>query len=63
MYSARGLTLRPRSREEFAAFFNGFELVEPGVSLAADWHPELGEVIETAGDDPIPGYTGVARKL
>ncbi|MGW7198840.1 SAM-dependent methyltransferase [Streptomyces chryseus] len=62
LYSAKGLTLRPRSRAEFTAFFNGFELVEPGVSLAAEWRPELGEVVPVAGDDPIPGYTGVARK-
>lgn len=29
---------------------------------AADWHPELGEVIDVPGDEPIPGYAGVARK-
>ncbi|ORT55715.1 SAM-dependent methyltransferase [Streptomyces sp. CB03238] len=62
MYRARGLTLRPRTREEFTRFFDGLDLVEPGVSLTADWHPELGEVVPVAGDDPIPGYAGVARK-
>ena len=35
MYKARGLTLRPRSRDELAAFFEGLELVEPGVTLTA----------------------------
>lgn len=62
MYRARGLTLRPRSREETARFFGGFDLVEPGVSLAAEWKPELGEAVPVAGDDPIPGWVGVARK-
>jgi hypothetical protein len=62
MYKARGLTLRPRTREEVARFFDGFELVEPGVSLAAEWRPELGEPIPVAGDGPIPGWVGVARK-
>ncbi|MEU1126543.1 SAM-dependent methyltransferase [Streptomyces sp. NPDC005899] len=62
MYEARGMTLRPRSRAELTAFFHGLEIVEPGVSLSADWRPELGEVIEVPGDDPIPGYAGVARK-
>ncbi|MFJ8647606.1 SAM-dependent methyltransferase [Streptomyces sp. NPDC093546] len=62
LYQARGLTLRPRTREEFARFFDGLELVEPGVSLTAEWHPELGEAIPVAGDEPIPGYAGVARK-
>lgn len=62
MYKARGMTLRPRSRAELTAFFDGLDLVEPGVSLSADWHPELGEVIDAPGDEPIPGYAGVARK-
>ncbi|GAA2923844.1 SAM-dependent methyltransferase [Kitasatospora cinereorecta] len=62
LYKARGMTLRPRSRAELTAFFHGLELVEPGVSLSADWRPELGEVINVFGDDPIPGYAGVARK-
>ncbi|MER6995612.1 SAM-dependent methyltransferase [Streptomyces sp. NPDC000410] len=61
MYAARGLTLRPRSREEFTRFFDGLDLVEPGVSLTAEWHPELGGAIQVTGDGPIPGYAGVAR--
>lgn len=62
MYKARGMTLRPRSRAELTAFFHGLELVDPGVSLSADWHPELGEVVDVPGDEPIPGYAGAARK-
>ncbi|MER5276556.1 SAM-dependent methyltransferase [Streptomyces sp. NPDC002809] len=62
MYKARGMTLRPRSRAELTAFFHGLELVDPGVSLSADWHPELGEAVDVPGDEPIPGYAGVARK-
>ncbi|MEV7671849.1 SAM-dependent methyltransferase [Streptomyces sp. NPDC088752] len=62
MYKARGLTLRPRSRDELAAFFDGMEFVEPGVSLTAEWHPELGEPVPVPGDEPIPGWAGVARK-
>lgn len=62
LYKERGLTLVPRTRDEFAAFFDGLELVGPGVSLATDWRPELGEVVPLSGDGPIPGYAGVARK-
>ncbi|MBF6329634.1 SAM-dependent methyltransferase [Nocardia transvalensis] len=29
----------PRTRDEFAAFFDGFELVEPGLVHAPDWRP------------------------
>lgn len=62
MYAQRGLTLAPRTREQFTRFFDGVEFVDPGVSLAAEWHPGLGEVIDVAGDDPIPGWAAVARK-
>ncbi|MER5884769.1 SAM-dependent methyltransferase [Streptomyces sp. NPDC001941] len=62
MYKARGMTLRPRSRAEFVRFFEGLELAEPGVSLTQEWHPELGERVPVQGDEPIPGYAGVARK-
>ncbi|MEV6162821.1 SAM-dependent methyltransferase [Streptomyces sp. NPDC052052] len=62
LYKARGMTLRLRSHAEFSTFFGGLELVEPGVTLSADWHPELGPVVDVPGDEPIPGYAGVARK-
>ncbi|WP_433574219.1 SAM-dependent methyltransferase [Nocardia brasiliensis] len=29
-----------RSRTQFAAFFDGFELVEPGITYAPDWRPD-----------------------
>ena len=48
-----------RSHEAFAAFFTGLDLLAPGVVLAANWHPELGE---QPGSDDIPLYVGVARK-
>ncbi|MEW1720079.1 SAM-dependent methyltransferase [Streptomyces sp. NPDC093109] len=62
-YRARGLTFAPRTREEVTGFFRGLELVEPGVSLAADWRPEPGEPVQVPGGGPVPGYVGVARKL
>ncbi|MFF2329486.1 MULTISPECIES: SAM-dependent methyltransferase [unclassified Streptomyces] len=62
LYKARGMTLRLRSHAEFSRFFDGLDLIEPGVTLSADWHPELGEVVDVAGDEPIPGYAGVAHK-
>ncbi|URM89026.1 SAM-dependent methyltransferase [Streptomyces sp. MRC013] len=62
VYRGSGLTLRPRTREELTRFFDGLEPVEPGVTPAADWHPEPGDPAPAAGDDPIPVYAGVARK-
>ncbi|NGO78660.1 SAM-dependent methyltransferase [Streptomyces sp. YC504] len=62
LYKARGLVLALRTREQFERFFHGLEFVEPGVSLTAEWHPELGERVPVAGDEPIPGYAAMARK-
>ncbi|MFF1678699.1 SAM-dependent methyltransferase [Streptomyces sp. NPDC058256] len=62
MYRRRGLTMALRGREEIARFFDGLELVDPGVALVADWKPELGEVVEVEGDEPVPGYSAVGRK-
>ncbi|MET9130206.1 SAM-dependent methyltransferase [Streptomyces antibioticus] len=57
-----GITLALRSREEFARFFDGLDLVEPGVAVVLDWHPELGEPVPGQEDGVIPGYGAVARK-
>jgi O-methyltransferase involved in polyketide biosynthesis len=38
-----GTTSNPatiRTREEFAHFFDGLDLVEPGITFAADWHSD-----------------------
>ncbi|MGH8825099.1 MAG: SAM-dependent methyltransferase, partial [Jiangellaceae bacterium] len=51
----------PRSRDEIMAFFDGFELVEPGLVRASDWRPD-----DTAADDESPtGFIlgGVAQRL
>ncbi|MEU1176072.1 SAM-dependent methyltransferase [Streptomyces sp. NPDC005820] len=59
---AAGVTLALRSREEFGRFFDGLELVDPGVAVVPDWHPELGEPVPGQEDGVIPGYGAVARK-
>jgi hypothetical protein len=59
---AAGVTLALRSRAEFGRFFDGLELVEPGVSVVHHWHPELGEPVQGQDDGVIPGYGAVARK-
>lgn len=51
LYRASGLTMDMRSRDRFARFFDGLEVVDPGVVVAEEWHPELGE--------PVPGQEGV----
>ncbi len=50
----------PRSRAEFTRFFDGLELVEPGVVSVSDWRPEPGAPRPTAAD--VCKYGGVGRK-
>ncbi|MDH6217902.1 SAM-dependent methyltransferase [Streptomyces pseudovenezuelae] len=59
VYRRGGTTAQVRSRGEFARFFEGLELIDPGIQLAAHWHPELGGR-RTQGEQ-IPLYVGVAR--
>ncbi|MER5524544.1 SAM-dependent methyltransferase [Streptomyces sp. NPDC002677] len=59
---AAGVTLALRSREEFGHFFDGLDLVDPGVSVVHHWHPELGEPVPGQDDGVIPGYGAVGRK-
>ncbi len=50
--------LIPRTRHEIGAFFNGFDLVEPGLVFPTRWNPIR------VGDDPGAQwmYAGVGRK-
>jgi hypothetical protein len=59
VYEASGAApYRTRSLEEFTSYFDGLELVDPGVVLVADWRPEPG-----AGRGPeIPQIGAVGCK-
>ena len=50
-------TLTMRTHAEVAPFFEGLELVEPGLVLIDGWHPGPGDV-----DGQTPFHGGVARK-
>jgi hypothetical protein len=58
-YEASGaVPYRTRSLEEFAGYFDGLELVEPGVVLVADWRPDPG----ASRGPEIPQVGAVGRK-
>ncbi|MEV5341705.1 SAM-dependent methyltransferase [Streptomyces sp. NPDC052676] len=59
---AAGVTLALRSRAEFTRFFDGLDLVDPGVAVVNEWRPELGEPVPGEEDGVIPGYGAVGRK-
>ena len=48
-----------RSGKEIAAFFDGLDLVDPGLVLLSQWRPDE-QVL--AGDDRIGMYGAVALK-
>ena len=50
---------RPRSREEFARFFGGMELVDPGIVSIGSWRPAKWSVVPAPED--VITYGAVAR--
>jgi hypothetical protein len=46
-----------RRPDEFASFFDGLDLVDPGVVACAKWKPDRA----SAGDQGVPVHCGVAR--
>lgn len=60
IYRRAGMTIRVRSLEEIAAFFEGFQLVEPGVVRLPHWRPDSGQT--DFDERPFPGAGGVGRK-
>ncbi|MFJ2579325.1 SAM-dependent methyltransferase [Kitasatospora aureofaciens] len=59
-YNARGIPLQIRDKAETEAFFDGYELLDPGVTLVHHWRP----VADAAPvrDQDIAMYAGVAVK-
>ncbi|MFF7340932.1 SAM-dependent methyltransferase [Streptomyces sp. NPDC008163] len=51
-----------RTREEVARFFDGFELVEPGLVAMPEWRPENAAAPENEDPYAFSGIAGVGRK-
>ncbi|MEW2548389.1 SAM-dependent methyltransferase [Streptomyces sp. NPDC047002] len=64
-YGARVHHVHLRGRAEVTAFFDGLELVEPGVVLRPEWHPEPGVALDADSRAVLrarAGYCGLGRK-
>jgi len=59
VYRSHGTPAQVRSRAEFAKFFSGMQLIEPGIELGTAWRPEADEQRE---GEPLPLYGAVAQK-
>jgi len=53
---------RMRNHEEVTRFFDGLELVEPGVTRVNEWRPDQAGAPADADGREVPIYAGVARK-
>nr|WP_049579622.1 SAM-dependent methyltransferase [Streptomyces sp. SBT349] len=61
-YTSQGIPLKARTKAEAEAFFDGLDLIEPGVTLIHHWRPDEDVLADGLRDADIAGYGGVARK-
>ncbi|MEU8680949.1 SAM-dependent methyltransferase [Streptomyces sp. NPDC048611] len=62
IYGDAGTRLQFRSRAEILRFFDGWELLEPGLTLSHQWRPDRPEDATHVTDAEAACYAGVARK-
>jgi hypothetical protein len=63
VYRKSGVIMQVRSRPEIVRFFDGLELVEPGVVSLPRWRPDPGaDQADQPSDAAVSVYGGVARK-
>jgi hypothetical protein len=60
LYRSTANPMTMRSRAQVQTFFDGFELVPPGIELSERWHPEDPDAGQNAERFPI--WSGVGRK-
>ncbi|WP_372512072.1 SAM-dependent methyltransferase [Frankia umida] len=61
VYSSRGLLGQARTQVEIGRFFDGLDLVDPGVTLVHRWRPDE-PLDESLTDAAVSIFGGVARK-
>lgn len=61
LFRRSGTPFHPRTLPEFSRFFDGLELLGPGVIPAYGWRPEPVDVAAQA-EGVVPVYAGVAVK-
>ncbi|MEU1669820.1 SAM-dependent methyltransferase [Streptomyces sparsogenes] len=62
VYKENGIPFITRSKDEVAGFFEGMELVDPGVSEPHHWKPDADERPGDIRSADISMWAGVARK-
>jgi hypothetical protein len=62
LYSGTTNPVRVRSRAEFARFFEGLELIEPGIVYVPRWRPEAADDLLVDKPERAIGFAAVAHK-
>jgi hypothetical protein len=60
-YRARGISGTARGRAEIASFFDGLDLVKPGIEVLHRWRPD-DTVPAGLTDAEVSAYGGIGRK-
>jgi SAM-dependent methyltransferase len=61
VYKKQGIPVQIRSRDEVARFFEGLDLVDPGIVVPQAWHPD-GPLEQGVTDAAVSIWAGVGRK-
>ena len=62
IYRKTGVIMRVRSKPEIERFFDGLEMVDPGLELVHRWRPDPGDDPDAIADTQVAVYGGVARR-
>ena len=62
IYQAAGTAGQARSRAEFSHFFDGWDLVDPGITPSHLWRPDDAQATANITDAEASCYAAVARK-
>jgi hypothetical protein len=63
VYRSVGTGAKVRTKEEFARFFEGWDIAEPGVVASHRWRPDRETEASMITDAEASVYTAVARKI
>jgi hypothetical protein len=63
VYRSVGTATQLRTKDEFTRFFDGWELVDPGIAVSHRWRPDGGTAASMIADFEASCYVGVARKI
>ncbi len=61
-FTGSGAQVVPRTRSEIARFFDGLELLDPGIAVPRRWRPEADEPVEPPSEGEASIWAGVAFK-